>query len=104
MRRAQTIETLVDDVEELLDKISDAQEPAIEELRGRIEDAINSMKKARESATAHIGRYARTVDRYITGYPRLGFLTGLVIGGLVVYAAGFFGSEDSDEDPEESED
>jgi ElaB/YqjD/DUF883 family membrane-anchored ribosome-binding protein len=103
MKRAQALETLVDDVKELLDKISDEQEPAIKELRGRIEDAINSTKHARKSASAHIGRYAKTVDRYITGYPRLGFLTGLIVGGLIVYAAGFFGSEDSGEGSEESE-
>ena len=103
MRRGQAIETLVDDVEELLDKISDAQEPAIKELRGRIEDAINSTRHARKSASAHIGRYAKTVDRYITGYPRLGFLTGLVIGGLIVYAAGFFGSEEPEEELEDSQ-
>lgn len=100
MKRAQAFETLVDDVKELLTTISDEQQPAIKELRGRIEDAINST--TRKSASAHIGHYAKAVDRYITGYPRLGFLTGLVIGGLIVYAAGFFGSEESEEDLEDS--
>jgi len=103
MRRGQAIDTLMDDVEELLDKIGDAQQPAIKELRGRIEDAINSTKHAKESASVHIGRYAKTIDRYITGYPRLGFLTGLVIGGLIVYAAGFFGSQEPEEELEDSQ-
>ena len=94
MKQAQNLETLVNDIKELLAQRSEEDQPAIKELRARIEDAIDSTKHERESATRRIGRYATSVDHYITGYPRLGFVTGLVLGGLIVYAAGLFGSEE----------
>jgi hypothetical protein len=94
MKQAQNLETLVSDIKELLAQLSEEDQPAIKELRVRIEDAIDSTIHARESATRRIGRYATSVDNYITGYPRLGFITGLVLGGLIVYAAGLFGVEE----------
>jgi ElaB/YqjD/DUF883 family membrane-anchored ribosome-binding protein len=94
MKQAPNLETLVNDVEELLGQLNEEDRPAIKDLRARIEDAIDSTKHARESATGRIGRYATSVDNYITRYPRLGFITGLVLGGLIVYAAGLFGSEE----------
>jgi hypothetical protein len=93
MNRAQSIDTLVSDVEELLAALSDYQQPAIQELRGRVENAIDSTKRAGNGAAARIGRYAASLDNYILGYPRLGFLTGVIVGGLIVYAAGLFGAE-----------
>jgi ElaB/YqjD/DUF883 family membrane-anchored ribosome-binding protein len=94
MKQAQNLENLVNDVKELLAQLNEEDQPAIKELRARIEDAIDSTKRAGESASRRIGRYATSVDNYITGYPRLGFITGLVLGGLIVYAAGLFGSDD----------
>ena len=94
MKQAPNLETLVNDVEELLAQLNEEDQPATKELRDRIEDAIDSMRHVRESATRRIGRYATSVDNYITGYPRLGFITGLVLGGLIVYAAGLVGSEE----------
>jgi hypothetical protein len=29
-----------------------------------------------------------SLDRYVTGYPRLGFVTGLLLGGAIVHLAG----------------
>ena len=92
MKQAQNLETLVNDVKELLAQLSEEDHPATKELRARIEDAIDSTKG--ESAARRVGRYATSVNNYITGYPRLGFLTGLVLGGLIVYAAGLVGSEE----------
>jgi ElaB/YqjD/DUF883 family membrane-anchored ribosome-binding protein len=51
MKQAQNLETLVSDIEELLAQLSEENQPAIKELRARIEDAIDSTKQARESAT-----------------------------------------------------
>lgn len=93
MNRAQNVDALVSDVEELLAALSDYRQPDIQELRGRVEDAIESTKHNGTSAAARIGRYAAAVDNYISGYPRLGFLTGVIVGGLIVYTAGLFGSE-----------
>jgi ElaB/YqjD/DUF883 family membrane-anchored ribosome-binding protein len=94
MKQAPKLETLVNGVKELLAQLSEEDQSAIKELRARIEDAIDSTQHASESAPRRIGRYATAVDNYITGYPRLGFITGLVLGGLIVYAAGLFGSEE----------
>jgi ElaB/YqjD/DUF883 family membrane-anchored ribosome-binding protein len=98
MKRSQNLNKLVDDVEELLATLREDQQPEIKELCGRIEDAIESTKDARTAqhdaraarrarATARIGRYAASVDNYITGYPRLGFITGVLVGGAVVHMA-----------------
>jgi hypothetical protein len=35
-----------------------------------------------------LGRYARSVDNYVTGYPRLGFLTGVMLAGGLAYMVG----------------
>ena len=94
MKRSESLDTLICDVEELLAALSNVQQPAIKELRGRIENEIDSAKRAGAGASARIGRYAKSVDNYITGYPRLGFLTGLVVGGLIVYGAGLFSSNE----------
>ena len=94
MRQAQNLETLLIDIKELLAQLNEEDQPAIKDLRARIENAIDSMKHAGEGATGRIERYATSVDNYIAGYPRLGFITGLVLGGLIVYASGLFGSEE----------
>ena len=51
MKQAQNLETLVSDIKELLAQLSEEDQPAIKELRVRIEDAIDSTIHARESAT-----------------------------------------------------
>jgi hypothetical protein len=33
------------------------------------------------------------VDDYITGFPRLGFLTGVLVGGMIVYVRGLTSSK-----------
>ena len=94
MKQTQNIKSLVNDVEELLSHLSEDDQPAIQELRARIKDAIDSTKQTRKSASRPMRRYAMSIDNYITGYPRMGFITGLVLGGLIVYTASFFGSEE----------
>jgi ElaB/YqjD/DUF883 family membrane-anchored ribosome-binding protein len=92
MKSAHTLNRLVNDVQELLVELSDEHSPQIEELRRRVEETIDSAKRAiasrRVGAMARIGRYAGSVDGYITGFPRLGFLTGILLGGTIVYIAG----------------
>jgi gas vesicle protein len=81
MNQSRHLSELINDVEELLAELSDEHSPQIDELRKRIKDTIRSVRPA----GARIRRYAGAVDDYITGYPRLGFLTGLLIGGVIVY-------------------
>lgn len=94
MKDSKQLDTLIQDVEELIATLADEQSPRVQELKGRVQDAVESMEAQRKSATRRLRRYAASVDRYITGYPRLGFATGVVVGGLVVYLAGLVGPKD----------
>lgn len=83
MNQSRHLSELINDVEELLAELSDRQSPEVDELRNRIRDSIGSVRPA----VARVRRVAGAVDDYITGYPRLGFVTGLLIGGVSVYVA-----------------
>jgi ElaB/YqjD/DUF883 family membrane-anchored ribosome-binding protein len=92
MKRIQTLTTLVNDVEELLSELKDEHGPEVQELRHRVEDALAPAKRAirqqSEKATARLGRYASTVDGYISDFPRVAFLTGACLFGTIGYLAG----------------
>jgi ElaB/YqjD/DUF883 family membrane-anchored ribosome-binding protein len=92
MKSARTFSKLANDVEELLDELKDEHGPEVQELRMRVEDALDAAKRAvdRESnhTAARIRRYASSVDGYINDYPRLAFLSGAVIFGAIGYLAG----------------
>jgi ElaB/YqjD/DUF883 family membrane-anchored ribosome-binding protein len=97
MNPSRALNKLVNDVEELLEELSDEHGPQMDELRMRVVQTIGSAKRAtasqRTSVVARIGRYAGSVDDYITGFPRLGFLTGIVVGGMIVYVKGLTSSK-----------
>ena len=97
MNPSRALSTLVNDVEELLAELSDEHGPQMDELRMRIAQTIGSANRAiesqRRSVVARIGHYAGSVDDYITGFPRLGFLTGMLVGGLIMYMRGLTGSK-----------
>jgi ElaB/YqjD/DUF883 family membrane-anchored ribosome-binding protein len=92
MKREQTLTRLVNDVEELLGELKDEHGADVQELRHRVEDALAPAKRAirqqSDGATARLGRYASTVDGYISDYPRVAFLTGACIFGTLGYLAG----------------
>ncbi len=96
--KQKSLDRLVNEVEELLTELSHEHGGQIDELRGRIEDSLDSAKRAiasqREGAAKRIGRYVGTVDTYITSYPRLGFLAGVLVGGLLVYASSLVRSDE----------
>ena len=94
MKDSRQLDSLIQDVEELIATLADEQSPEVRELKNRVRDAVDSLEAQRTSAARRIRRYAASVDRYITGYPRLGFATGVVVGGLIVYAAGLFSPKD----------
>jgi ElaB/YqjD/DUF883 family membrane-anchored ribosome-binding protein len=87
-----TLNRLATDVEELLAALENEHSPQLDVLSARVEDALDSAKRAvagqRQSAVRRIGGYAKSVDRYITGFPRLGFLTGILTGVAIAYLAG----------------
>jgi ElaB/YqjD/DUF883 family membrane-anchored ribosome-binding protein len=94
MKDSKQLDSLIQDVEELIATLADDQAPQVLELKRRVQDAVDSLEAQRKSASRRIRHYAASVDRYITGYPRLGFATGVVVGGLIVYAAGLFSPKD----------
>jgi ElaB/YqjD/DUF883 family membrane-anchored ribosome-binding protein len=95
MRRVNTLTKLVNDVEELLGELKDEHGPEVQELRARVEEALDATRHALRqqstNATARIGRYASSVDGYIHDYPRVAFLTGACIFGTIGYLAGAMG-------------
>ena len=92
MKRIKSLTTLVNDVEELLAELQDDHAPEIKELRDRVEDSIGAAKRTirqqRKSVTGRVGRYAKSADQYINDYPRLAFLSGALIFGVIGYVAG----------------
>jgi ElaB/YqjD/DUF883 family membrane-anchored ribosome-binding protein len=94
MKDSKQLDSLIQDVEELIATLADQESPRVQELKDRVQDAVESLEAQRRSAGRRLRRYAASVDRYITGYPRLGFVTGVVVGGLVVYLAGLIGPRD----------
>jgi ElaB/YqjD/DUF883 family membrane-anchored ribosome-binding protein len=89
MKAEKQINALTDQVDELLALLEGHPSPEIEPLRSRIEDTLRSTKHAlKPSVPARLGRYAVSLDHYVTGYPRLGFVTGMLLGGAIVYLAG----------------
>lgn len=90
MKAEKSINALTDQVEELLGLLEMHPSPDIDAIRYRIEDALDSVRVAvaRSHTGARIRRYASSIDRYVTGYPRLGFLTGALLGAGVVYLSG----------------
>lgn len=97
MNQSRSLNKLVNDVEELLAALGDESGPQVDELRTRVAQTIGSAKRAiesrRTSVVARIGHYAGSADDFITGFPRLGFLTGVLVGGLIVYLRGLGSSK-----------
>jgi ElaB/YqjD/DUF883 family membrane-anchored ribosome-binding protein len=96
MTSENAIHTLTDQVRELLTLLESCPTPDISHLRSRIEDTLDSAERAfdRSSVRARLGRYATSVDNYVTGYPRLGFLTGIALGAALAHVASAFRSRD----------
>jgi ElaB/YqjD/DUF883 family membrane-anchored ribosome-binding protein len=94
MKDFKQLDALIQDVEELITSLADDQSPRVEELKHRLQDTVDSLEAQRKSTSRRIRRYAASLDGYITGYPRLGFATGVVVGGLIVYLAGLISPRD----------
>jgi ElaB/YqjD/DUF883 family membrane-anchored ribosome-binding protein len=97
MSSSRTLNNLINDVEDLLGELDNEHGAHIDELRMRIVQTIGSAKRAiasqHTSVLARIANYAGSVDDYITGFPRLGFFTGILVGGIIVYVRGLGSSK-----------
>jgi ElaB/YqjD/DUF883 family membrane-anchored ribosome-binding protein len=89
MKADKAIHRLTDQVQELLTLLESCPTPDTQHIRSRIEATLDSAQRAvdRSKVRARLGRYAASVDNYVTGYPRLGFLTGIALGAAVIYLA-----------------
>jgi ElaB/YqjD/DUF883 family membrane-anchored ribosome-binding protein len=94
MKDFKQLDALIQNVEELIATLADDQSPRVQDLKRRVQDTVDSVEAQRKSTTRRVRRYAASLDDYITGYPRLGFATGLVVGGLIVYLAGLVSPKD----------
>ncbi len=96
MTSEHTLHELTDQVRELLALLESRPTPGIAHLRSRVEETLESAERTldRLGVRARIGRYAASFDNYVTGYPRLGFLTGIAFGAVLVSVASAFRSRD----------
>ncbi len=96
MNPSPALNKLVYDLVELLAELSDKHGPEMNEQRNRAQ-AIGSAKRAiasqRTGVVARIGHYAGAVDDYIIEFPRLGFFTGVLVSGGIVYVRGLSSSK-----------
>jgi ElaB/YqjD/DUF883 family membrane-anchored ribosome-binding protein len=97
MSATDSLKLLANEVGDLVDSLSDEDRPEIRAVREGLEEVILSLKSATtrgKSKTAQLVHYAGSFDGYITGHPRLAFLTGALIGSLMGYVAGSANSRD----------
>jgi ElaB/YqjD/DUF883 family membrane-anchored ribosome-binding protein len=96
MRSQKAIQNLTGEVRELLAVLETSPTPDIAHLRSRIQDTLDSAQRTLDRSTirGRLGRYATSVDHYVTHYPRLGFLTGIAAGGAIVYLGSLFRSRE----------
>ncbi len=92
MEKAQKLDQLIDDAEELLIKLADAHSPEIQKLRDRVDQAIGDARRAIErqndDASVRLRDIAVTVDDYVHDYPWLAVATAVAVAGSVAFIAG----------------
>jgi ElaB/YqjD/DUF883 family membrane-anchored ribosome-binding protein len=91
-------QSLVDDVEELLERLDDEHSPQLDQLRRRVESTMTQAKNALQgqgrSTAAQVRHYAGVADDYITGYPRAAFASGILIGAMFGFLLASLRSDD----------
>lgn len=84
---SRKFQSLVDDVEELLERLDDEHSPQLDQVRRRVESTMTQAKNALQgqgrSTAAQVRHYAGMADDYITGYPRAAFASGILIGAVL---------------------
>ncbi len=92
MEKAQKLDRLIDNAEELLIKLADAHSPEIQKLRDRVDQAIIDARRAiaRQSGEASVGLrdIAATIDDCVREYPWLAVATGVMVAGSIAFIAG----------------
>jgi ElaB/YqjD/DUF883 family membrane-anchored ribosome-binding protein len=87
LNNSRKFERLVTDVEELLARLDDEHSPQLDKLRAQVEatmsEAKSALTKQGKSTAAQVRHYAGIADDYITGYPRMAFASGILIGAAL---------------------
>lgn len=85
------VQNLIADVEDLIDRVSDAADPEVKRLRSKVSAAVAATKRSITSGAEQVQRQARDAfdasDRYVRNQPweaiGIAALAGLAIGFLV---------------------
>ncbi len=85
------VQNLIADVEDLIDRVSDAADPEVKRLRSKVADAITSTRRSIASGADQVQRHARQVadasDRYVRNQPweaiGIAALAGIAVGFLI---------------------
>ena len=82
---------LINEVDELLARLDDEHSPQLDELRSRVEatmsQAKSALRKQGQSTASQVRHYAGVADDYITGYPRMAFASGILLGVVLGFIA-----------------
>lgn len=95
LNTSRKFQQLITDVEELLARLDDEHGPQFDQLRDRIEATMSQAKaaltKGGSSTATQVRQYAGMADDYITGYitgyPRIAFTSGILIGTVLGFLA-----------------
>lgn len=92
MERAAKLDELIDGAEDLLIKLADAENPDIQLLRDRVDNAIADARRTiaeqGREASVRLRDIANTIDDYVRDYPWLAVATGILMAGAVGFIAG----------------
>ena len=92
MEKAEKLDKIIDDAEELLIKLADAHNPDIQKLRDRVDlaisDAWRSIAQESDDASVRFRDVAVTVDNYVRDFPWLALATGVIAAGSIGFIAG----------------
>jgi len=96
MTKADKLDQLIDDSEELLTQLADAHNPEIQQLRDRVDEAVRDARRALQTSedTGSLGlrELALTIDDFVHDHPWLTLATGVLVASTVAYIAGSFHS------------
>jgi ElaB protein len=88
---SEEVQSLIADVEDLIDRVGDAADPEVKRLRAKVADTVISAKRSIAGGAEHVQRQAKQVfeasDRYVRDRPweaiGIAALAGIAVGFLL---------------------
>lgn len=97
MEASGTLDELIDGAEELLTRLADNENPEIQHLRDRVDQAIEEARHGFATRGGHtsirLRDVANTIDDYVRDYPWLAVTTGVLVAGAFGFIAGSLAGE-----------